>query len=72
MKNHADNPVTQTETAAVRALSPFVRFLEASFFTEIFRREAIRQEARKLSEAEPLSVPAEPPKVRRAAAGGQQ
>jgi hypothetical protein len=72
MKNQPITPLTQPDTAELRAVSPFVRFLEASFFTEIFRRETLAPEARVASEVEPPNVPADPPKVRRAAAGGQQ
>jgi hypothetical protein len=69
MRNQLTDPTTQRDTAGLRAVSPFVRFLEASFFTEIFRREALTPEASEVGEAEAASVPVEPPKVRRAAAG---
>jgi hypothetical protein len=70
MKNQPTNPITH-ESAELRAVSPFVRFLEASFFAAIFRRETISAEVRAASQAEPESVP-DVPKVKRAAAGAQQ
>jgi hypothetical protein len=54
-------------------VSGFVRFLEASFFERMFRREASQHPLSAESEAaEPVSVAAEPLKVKGAAAGAHR
>jgi hypothetical protein len=73
MKNHSTNTPSQSDAMETRPVSGFVRFMEASFFDRMFRREASPQQLRTASEAaEPVSISAEPPKAKGAAAGAQR